>query len=340
MRSRIKAIILILVPLLLGLGTFVYLRSALILPADPENKNEILVEIQPGLRVKEICKELEDKGLVKNGRALGILAKLKGVDTKINAGEYPLSPSMSPLEILKRLASGMVLRRKVTLTEGQSIWELGKIVDEAGLMPKDEFDKALTDPRLLVEAHILSNSFEGYLFPETYEFSRPVTAKQVIWKMMEEGEKHWSAAYTEKADQLKLTRHDVLTLASVIEKESGNVSEQRIISSVFHNRLNQGMKLQSDPTVIYGIPNFNGNLVRADLENENNRYNSYVYYGLPPGPIGNPGASAIEAALNPEQTNFLYFVADGSGGHAFAATLKEHNDNVNKYQRHIGGKAD
>lgn len=340
MKSGLKALILILFPLIFGLGTFLYLRSALLAPVDPENKSEVLVEIKPGLRVKEICKDLEDRGLIRNGRALSILAKLKGVDTKINAGEYPLSASMSPVEVLRHLASGMVLRRKVTVVEGQSIWDIGKAVADAGLMPKEEFDKALTDPRLLVDGHILSNSFEGYLFPETYEFSRPVTAKQIIWRMMEEGEKHWPANYTEKADSLKFTRHDVLTLASIIEKESGNVSEQRLISSVFHNRLSQGMKLQSDPTVIYGIPNFNGNLVRADLENESNRYNTYVYYGLPPGPIANPGASAIEAALNPEQTNFLYFVADGSGGHSFSATLKEHNEKVNKYQRNIGNKPD
>lgn len=340
-KSIIKLVAYILVPATLAFATFVFLQNTLRSAVNPQDTATQLIEIAPGTNLRDIGKLLQSKGIIRYAKGLSILAKLKGLnDRKFNAGEYSLSPSMTPDEVLQKLASGEVLKRRVTVPEGMSIWDIGRVVEEAGLMPKSEFDKSLADPNLLVDAHIMSSSFEGYLFPETYDFSRPIDAKHIIWRMMEKGEEHWPASYSEKAEALKLTRHDVLTLASIIEKESGNVAEQRLISSVFHNRLNQGMKLQSDPTVIYGIPNFNGNLTRSDLEDSNNRYNTYVYFGLPPGPIANPGVSAIEAALNPEQTTFLFFVADGQGSHVFAATLKEHNENVDKYQRGKSKKTD
>ena len=149
--------------------------------------------------------------------------------------------------------------------------------------------------------------------------------------MLEEGEKRWIPEFTERADLLRMSRHEVLTFASIVEKESGNTSEQPLVSSVFHNRLQQGMRLQSDPTVIYGVPNFDGNLTKAHLETVT-PYNTYTNPGLPPGPIANPGESAIRATLFPAQTNFLFFVADGKGGHVFSTTLAEHNEAVRRYQ--------
>ena len=329
----IRLVFIIVIPASVAIVTFVILRSALLRPVDRANTQTVLVEVAPGRTFSQICQELHAKGVLRYPWSLEILARFRKQDTRINAGEYELSPSMDPRAILQKLVSGEVFKRSVQIKEGQLVWEVGKIVEAAGLLPAAEFEKAVTDPQLLTKAGINAPSFEGYLFPDTYFFSRPTTAHEIIWAMLLQGEKHWKAAYSEKADLLRMSRHEIITLASVIEKESGNVAEQPIISSVFHNRLNQGMRLQSDPTVIYGISNFNGNLTKEHLQDASNPYNTYVHFGLPPGPIANPGNSAIEAALYPKETTYLFFVADGSGKHVFSTTLEEHNSAVARYQK-------
>ncbi len=326
-----RLFVFLFIPIAAAVGTYIFLKSNFLIPADPENKNVVLFEIPSGHSFKQICYDLETKGLVKKWWTLSLLSRFGGNDTKIKAGEYELSPSMKPREILSKLLSGEVFKRSILVREGLSIWDIGKLVEEAGLITAEEFNKGVMDRGLLTTAGIKSESFEGYLFPETYYFSRPITAKEIIWKMLEEGEQHWNPEYTDRANELNLSRHEIITLASIIEKESGNAEEQPNISSVFHNRLGQGMRLQSDPTVIYGIKDFNGNLTKADLSNPH-AYNTYVNFGLPPGPICNPGASAIKAALYPADTNYLFFVGNGAGSHVFSSSLAEHNQAVVKYQ--------
>ncbi|RMG40691.1 MAG: endolytic transglycosylase MltG [Candidatus Dadabacteria bacterium] len=337
MTSFIRLVIIIALPVLAFTGTYFYLQSEFNEPASKTDRSDILVEIKNGISFKEICKILEDKGVIRNRRFLYLMARLRGSDTRIQAGEYVLQKTMTPKQILAKLMSGDVYKRKVTVKEGMSIWEIGKIVEAAGLMKEAEFNKYLNDPALLAKAGIAAGSFEGYLYPETYYFSRPITAEQIIWTMLEEGEKHWPPEYTEQADKLGFSRHEILTLASIIEKESGNKDEQPLISSVFHNRLAKGIKLQADPTVAYGIPNFKPPLTKKDLETYT-PYNTYINPGLPPGPICNPGESAIHAALFPAKTNYLFFVADGEGGHIFSATLKEHNAAVAMYKKLLSQK--
>jgi UPF0755 protein len=295
-----------------------------------------LVEIENNKSFREICRKIQSEGVLRHWWVLEVLARLKKSDTAVNAGEYELSPSMLPAEILKKLVAGEVFKRKVTVREGLSVWEIGALTAEAGLVSKEDFDKGVADPKFLAIAGLNAQSFEGYLFPETYFFSRPITVKTIIFAMIEQGEKNWPAEYTARADELNFTRHEILTLASIIEKESGNIDEQPTISSVLHNRLAQGMKLQVDPTVIYGIKNFNGNLTKQDLQTPT-PYNTYVNFGLPPGPIANPGATAIKAALYPAETSYLFFVADGQGRHVFSSTLQEHNEAVRRYQ--LGDRA-
>ena len=154
--------------------------------------------------------------------------------------------------------------------------------------------------------------------------------------MLEEGDKHWPSEFSDRANEINLSRHEITTLASIIEKESGNAEEQPLISSVFHNRLSNGMRLESDPTVIYGIKDFNGNLTRQDLHTPH-PYNTYTNFGLPPGPICNPGETAIRASLYPKESPYLFFVANGKGSHVFSTTLQEHNEAVAKYQLGRGG---
>jgi UPF0755 protein len=330
-RFILRLTIFLLTPALASFMAYQYLSGVFLEPANTENTNTVLIEIAPGRTFKEICLELESKSILKKWWSLSLLSRFGHKDTKIKAGEYELNAAMRPKEILEKLLSGEVYKRTVLVREGISVWDVGKIVEEAGLLGASEFTQALSDKALLSTAGIRGDTFEGYLFPETYFFSRPVTSKDIIWRMLEEGDKHWPAAFTERANELNLSRHEILTLASIIEKESGNAEEQPLISSVFHNRLSQGMRLQSDPTVIYGLKNFNGNLVKEDLTNPH-PYNTYVNFGLPPGPICNPGDTAIRAALFPKETAFLFFVGNREGGHVFSTTLQEHNEAVAKYQ--------
>ena len=330
-RFLVRVSIFLLVPLLLAVVTYLFLNAAFLQPANIEDSKVVLVEIAPGKTFKQICQDLENKGLIRHWWSLSLLSRFGKKDTMVRAGEYELNAGMRPKEILEKLLSEQIFKRKVLVKEGASVWELGKIVEEAGLVTATEFNRALSDPILLNTAGIRGPSFEGYLFPETYNFSRPITPKDIIWRMIEEGEKHWPPEYTEQANKLNLSRHEILTLASIIQKESGNPEEEPTISSVFHNRLAQVMRLQSDPTVIYGIKDFNGNLTREDLVNPH-PFNTYVNFGLPPGPICNPGDTSIRAALFPKETTFLFFVANGLGSHVFSTTLQEHNEAVSKYQ--------
>lgn len=331
----IRLVLILMIPVALGYGTYRLMDKVFFSPADINNNEVVLFQIAPGSSFRQICSDLAKQGLVKYSWSLDIISRLKKVDKQIHAGEYELKRSMRPTEILAVLASGKIFERKITVKEGVSVWEIGKLLEAAGLMSKSDFNAAIVDVKLLHEAGIPeeSRSFEGYLFPDTYSFSRPVEPKRVIWTMLKQGIDKWTDEFTSRTEELKMTRHEILTLASIIEKESGSkLDEQPLISAVFHNRLKQGMKLQADPTVIYGIPNFNGNLTRQDLETPT-PYNTYTNFGLPPGPISNPGLSAIKAALYPADSPALYFVSNNNGSHIFSATLEEHNRAVAEYQQ-------
>lgn len=313
------------------------MAAALLGPVNPDNKAMTIVEIAPGTSFGEVARTLEERGLLRFDWSLKLLARFKKQDTRIKAGEYEFSQSMSPKEILAKLIAAKMLVRKVEVREGVTIQIIGKLVKEAGILEAEAFYQAARNPTLLAKAGLPAESFEGYLFPETYNFSKPITAEQVLWRMFSEGEKRWKPEYQAQADSLNLSRQEITTLASIIEKESGNRQEQPLVSSVFHNRMKLGMKLQSDPTVIYGLKDFNGNLTRADLQNPH-IYNTYVNFGLPPAPIANPGESAIVAALYPAESAYLYFVGDNQGRHIFSKTLEEHNLAVLKYQKQGFGR--
>ena len=327
-----KAIAFVIIPLVLCIILFSVLKSRYLSPSVPGETKLESFEIADNETFTAIAQHLEESGFIRSANALKTLSRLQGLDKGIGAGEYEISKGMSPLEILKKLVSGKTIQRKVTIPEGTSVFQIGALLEKAGIVKKTDFENLIKDQSMLIKAGVLGETFEGYLFPDTYLFSRPITAEKIIWKMLEEGENRWKQEYTDRADELQLTRHEILTLASIIEKEAGNKSEYRTISSVFHNRLKQKMKLQSDPTVIYGIKNFNGNITKEDLETPTT-YNTYVINGLPPGPICNPSELAVKAALYPEDSQYLFFVADGTGKHVFSRTLDEHNKYVNIYQR-------
>ncbi len=331
-RKLLLTILYVSLPLVVALGVYKTLDTFFFSPLNPTDTSATIFEVPPQSTFKGIAKTLESQSLIRSRWSIIAFAKIRGQDTSIMAGEYELSPSMRPNEILEKMASGKMFLRKITLKEGESMWEVGPDLEKQGILQRIEFERLLSDSSLLKELEIAGATLEGYLFPDTYQFPRNTPAKKIVLAMHEQLQKRWRPEWDERLKQLSMTKHQLLTLASIIEKESGSTDEQPIISSVFHNRLKKGMKLQADPTVIYGIPNFNGNITKENLQTPT-PYNTYVITGLPPGPIANPGLSAIKAALYPATTNYFYFVANGQGGHVFSETLDAHNNSVNTYQR-------
>lgn len=304
-------------------------------PLDPGNASTSIFEVPADKNFSEVAADLEVNNYIRNRLAIRILAKYQKKDTLVMAGEYQFSPSMSPQDILDAMVEGKMILRKITFKEGLTAAEIGPILEEAGITQKELFDAALIDPNLREELKVPAGSFEGYLFPETYRIQRNTPPRKVIQMLRNQLDIVWTDSWNLRLIELQMTKHQILTLASIIEKESGNSEEQPIVSSVFHNRLARGMRLQSDPTVIYGIPHFNGNITKTDLQTPT-PYNTYVISGLPPGPIANPGVTAIKAALYPTETNYLFFVGNGKGKHIFSETLEQHNQAVNVYQRGLG----
>jgi UPF0755 protein len=301
-------------------------------PANPAQTAVEIFEVPENANFKRVAKDLETRGFVRNYWAIALFAKIKQQEGAIKAGEYELAPSMLPSEILERLISGKSVQRKITLKEGETMAVLAPALAQQGIISSQAaFESTLRSPELLQALGVEGSSMEGYLFPETYQFPRNTPPEKIVRMMYEQLQKRWEPEWDLRLAQLKMTRHQILTLASIIERESGTVSEQPLIASVFHNRLAKGMRLQADPTVIYGVPDFDGNITKEHLLTPT-PYNTYVITGLPPGPIGSPGISAIKAALYPAITDFLYFVANGNGAHVFSETLEDHNSSVGKYQ--------
>lgn len=332
LRKLILTFLYVFVPLAAVAVTYHFVESYFLTPANPAATQHIVVDFTPDKSLKALASELESKGLVRTSLSLRVIARLKKQDTLLKAGEYELSPSMTPEQILDKLARGEMVLRRFTVKEGMRAGEIGALVEAAGIAHRAEVDAALADPSLLSELNLPGGSFEGYLFPETYSFPRDTSGRKIVAAMKQQFDAKWKPEWDARAKGLGRTKHEIVTLASIIEKESGNVEEQPKIAGVFYNRLRLGMKLQADPTVIYGIRDFNGNITKEDLLTPT-PYNTYVITGLPPGPIANPGLSALTAALFPEQSTYLYFVGNGAGRHIFSTNLADHNSAVNEFQR-------
>ena len=222
--------------------------------------------------------------------------------------------------------------RRFVLPEGYSIFQAAELLDQKGYFKRDDFLRACSDSGVLQRLNIHAASPEGYLYPATYNLSRDDKVEQLLAQMAGQSEKIY-AEVRGKDQASRVDRHEILTLASIIEKEAVSPEEKPLISSVFHNRLRIGMPLQSDPTAVYGVRAFQGKVTGADIRRKS-PYNTYLVKGLPPGPIGNPGADAMRAALHPADTKYLYFVARKDGTHQFSRTLEEHNRAVARYLKH------
>ena len=295
---------------------------------DPVKK---VVIVHPGQRFAATTLKLQEMGIIRSPLKFKLLALIKRQDKRVKAGEYLFSSAMTPNHILNTLVSGKVQLHRFTVPEGYNLSQVASVVAMAGFGTETDFLKAAYDPRLAKQLGIDGETFEGYLFPDTYYFPKEETPEKIISTMVKRFWIVFKPLWKDRADQFDLSIHQVVTLASIIEKETGAPSERPLISSVFHNRLKKRMRLETDPTVIYGITDFDGNLTRKHLSTKT-PYNTYRIRGLPPGPIANPGAKALEAALYPSATRFLYFVSKKDRTHKFSTNIKDHNKAVRKYQ--------
>ncbi|MBW1980855.1 MAG: endolytic transglycosylase MltG [Deltaproteobacteria bacterium] len=320
-------LLLVLGCLWLGGNVFYFLNS----PAS-RTAATIVITISPGMSLDEVAGLLQCKGLVRSARKFSLLVRVKGLARSIKAGEYELSTGLRPGQLLDKLVQGSVMVHQVTFPEGVTVSQIARILESAGLARAEHVLAAANDRKIAEALGIPAASLEGYLFPDTYRFARDLPASRILQTMVARFKHYFGEAYEAKARKLGLTRHQVVILASIVEKETAVASERPLIAGVFLNRLKRGIPLQSDPTVIYGLPGFDGNLTRADLKADT-PYNTYTRKGLPAGPICNPGAAALKAVLYPTATPYLYFVAKKDGTHYFSATLAEHNAAVARYQK-------
>jgi UPF0755 protein len=254
-----------------------------------------------------------------------------GHSTNIKAGEYVLNSGMPPLKVLDILSKGAVLLHAVTIPEGFTRKQIGELLEKKGLINKQKFLSLTGSPEIAKRYGISGTGLEGYLYPDTYQFARGLPTMSVIDTMVNRF-REVVAPFRKRAEQLDMAMEEVVILASIVEKETGRAKERPLIASVFLNRLEKNMRLESDPTVIYGLIEFDGDLTREHL-NQNTPYNTYVIRGLPPGPISNPGREAIKAVLYPANSDYLYFVSKNDGSHYFSETLSEHNKAVGIYQK-------
>ncbi|MBF0257278.1 MAG: endolytic transglycosylase MltG [Desulfamplus sp.] len=294
-------------------------------------KQETIVIIRPGESLGHIASTLETSDVITNRYLFIIFARYRGSNKKIQAGEYAFSGKDTPEKILDMLVKGKVKLHRLTIPEGLNLRETAALVEKSGFGTVENFMKLATDRIFIESIGIKADSLEGYLFPETYLFPADTSSKKIIKSMVERFNKIFIPEWRNICKQSGFTVHQIVILASIIEKETGDADEMPLISSVFHNRLKRGMRLESDPTVIYGIKDFNGNITKKDLLSIT-PYNTYAIDGLPEGPIANPGKLSLKAALFPDKSEYIFFVSKKDTTHKFSKTLQEHNQAVRKYQ--------
>jgi UPF0755 protein len=311
--------------------------------------NEVEITIPKGISRPALGELLEQQGLIGSAWLFGLYLRWSGRFPSLKAGRHVFRDNMSPREIADELARPPQAKQlRVTIPEGLNLREIAEVLAKAGLVSRDDFLAQATDKELVRERGIPAATFEGYLFPDTYLFHANAGARDIVATMHNKFKEVFAeleARYPKELEgyrqKLGFGEHELVILASMVEKETGLPQERGLVASVFYNRLTDPVfkprLLNCDPTVIYGIPNFQGNLTRRHLDDASNPYNTYRHEGLPPGPIANPGQASLEAAVNPTPSRHLFFVAkgDGSGAHVFTRKWADHEQAVNRYQRKI-----
>jgi UPF0755 protein len=323
---------------------------ALLIPVEPPGQTFVM--LRPGYSTRRIAAELKSAGVIRSEEAF-ILWRYIRHRTSLKAGEYLFDKARNILEVQRRLQRGDVYFHTVVVPEGFTMFDIARAVEAAGLGPAQDFLKvAQSETNLIADLAPGAPSLEGYLFPDTYQFSRMMTMHEMAAGMVKQ--------FRQVAHQLGLAQtpantepestspkivvetdlERLVTMASIVEKETAVAEERPLVASVYYNRLDKKIALDADPSIIYAellAGTYSGALHHEDMR-FNSPYNTYIHAGLPPGPIGNPGKSALEAAMHPAQSDYYYFVADAQGHHRFARTIEEHNNNVAAYRRAMRGK--
>jgi len=307
-----------------------FLAYGLLVPAVPSKESVLL---RPGSSARTIANELRSAGVIRSRYAFLALHYFRVRPLK--AGEYLFDRPANAFEVYDRLVRGDIATHTVVVPEGYNLWDIAAVFEASGLASRADFlDAARKDHTMISDLDPAAQSLEGYLFPDTYHFTRTQSLTDMLTVMT----KHFRQEA--KAIGLENDFHKVVTMASIVEKETGAPEERPLVAGVYYNRLEKGMLLGADPTVVYAsllANRYNGVIHQSDLDSTS-PYNTYRVAGLPPGPIANPGRASLEAALHPQQTDYLYFVSDRNGHHRFARTGAEHDKNVALYRRGAGGK--
>lgn len=303
----------------------------IVVPAPLVRLGPQIVEIPPRQGLFQVAERLKEAGVIRSSAGFILLAGLRGAARSLKAGEYEIPQDATPVTILTLLVSGKVRPHSIVFPEGATIRDIARLLEAERLVRAEEVLRLSRDRGFLQALGIEANSLEGYLFPDTYSFAKGMTAEEILARMAHRLRERVTPEILAKTRERGLTLHELLTLASIIEKEAVEPDEQPLISAVFWNRLKRRMPLQADPTVKYALGKDGRALTRGDLKTES-LYNTYRYQGLPPAPIASPGKGAIMAALNPATVNYLYFVSMDERRHFFSITLEQHNSAVARYR--------
>ena len=319
--------------LLLVVGIPIYFALLINYSTNPIDKKNtpVIVDIPTGSSFLKLTEILNDAGMIKSRILFYGLAVTRRALSSIRAGEYEFNTSMTPSDVIAKLLRGEIKTYKVTIPEDFSVKEIAARLMEFKLIDEESFFELAEDKEFLSSVGIKADSIEGYLFPETYYFDRSMSTRQIMKQMVAEFRKKVTPAMLDRANKMGFSVQQYITLSSIIGKESGNDAEKPLISAVFHNRLKRKMRLQSDPTAVYDLENFEGAVKRSHLR-RNSPYNTYIISGLPPGPIANPGLVSLKAALYPAGVNYLYFVLQRDGFRFFSSSLEMHHRAVSRYR--------
>jgi len=330
--SRVKRFLIVLGLLFLFLASFLY--WFLFIPPSTASLSKVIL-VKKGMSLRKVSEVLQQEGIVRHRYLFVWLTRILGKKAEIKAGEYELHTRMVPHEVLGILVKGQVKRHLVTIPEGFTLGQVAQLLNDLQIVGKEDFLQKAFSPVFIASLGIPQLNgphLEGYLFPDTYHFVRGMDSEEVIRMMVHQFKKVFGPDLASRASPLGISERDAVIIASIIEKETSLPEEKPLVSAVFHNRLKRRIPLQSDPTVIYGIKNFDGNLTRQHLLTPT-PYNTYLMAGLPPTPICNPGKVSLVAALSPAAVPYFYFVSRNDGTHYFSTDIEEHNRAVSKYQR-------
>lgn len=325
---------LVLLAIVVGAGGW-WGYSKLIEPYRGYTEPEVFVDIPSGSGPGRIGERLAAAGVVRDTVTFRAALVVSGRARALKAGEYRFDAPMHALDVIDKLARGDVYTRLLTFREGLTIMDMAQVFEERGFGKAADFRKAASDPSLIADLDPVAKDLEGYLFPETYSLPRNTPASDVVAQMVKGFRNALTADMIASAKAGGFSVRELVSLAALVEKETGTPEERPIVAAVYRNRVGIRMPMQADPTVIYALQKagkYNGNLTREHLREFDSPYNTYMYPGLPPGPIASPGRASLEAAAKPADADYLYFVSKNDGSHVFASTLAEHNKNVFTWQ--------